>query len=142
LCLDDEDRVLVHEGVWKFGPFYELPGGGVEEGESPEEAVVRELEEEAGLHVRIERRLADVWRNGGLQHYFLVRPDRPSGRATLDLEPGYTPRWLPVAELADAPVWPKRLAWRVAAWHASGRWPDGPVPLIDSIVDLRPACRW
>jgi ADP-ribose pyrophosphatase YjhB (NUDIX family) len=142
ICLDDDDRVLVHRGEWRYGPYYALPGGGVEHGETPEEAVVRELEEEAGLHVRIDRRLADVWRNGGLQHYFLVRPERTSGRTTLDLEPGHTEEWLPIAALADVPVWPKRLAWRVVGWHANGRWPDHPLSLIDSIADLRPRCRW
>jgi ADP-ribose pyrophosphatase YjhB (NUDIX family) len=144
ICVED-GRVLVHRGEWKFGPFYELPGGGVEEGETPEQAVVRELEEEAGLHVRIERELATVWRPGGVnarQHYFLVRPEGASGRATLDLEPGFTQAWLPIGALGDEPVWPKRLAWRVASWHAAGRWPSSPVQLIDSIVDLRPACRW
>jgi 8-oxo-dGTP pyrophosphatase MutT (NUDIX family) len=144
ICLDDDDRVLANRGEWDRGPFYELPGGGVDEGETPEEAVVRELEEEAGLHVQIERELARVWRRDQAEHYYLVRPDGYSGRHAhhLDLEPGFTQVWLPIASLGDEPVWPKRLAWRVAAWHERGRWPDEPVPLIDSIFDLRPPCRW
>ena len=142
ICLDDDDRVVVNRGEWDRGPFYELPGGGVEAGETPEDAVVRELEEEAGLHVRVERKLADVWKDGREEHYFLVRPEGMSARSTLDLEPGFTQEWVPVSSLGDLPLWPKRLAWRVAAWHADGRWPDHPAQLVDTIADLNPPCRW
>jgi 8-oxo-dGTP pyrophosphatase MutT (NUDIX family) len=142
ICLDDDDRVVLNRGEWDRGPFYELPGGGVEEGETIEEAVVRELEEEVGLHVRIERKLANVWKSGREEHYFLVRPDGRSTRERLDLEPGFTTEWVPISSLAELPVWPKRLAWRVAGWHAEGQWPDAPAWLIDTITDLRPPCRW
>ena len=142
ICIDDDDRVVLNRGEWDRGPFFEIPGGGVEEGETVEEAVVRELEEETGLHVRIERKLAMVWKSGREEHYFLVRPDGPSLREQLDLEPGFTQEWVPISSLPDVPVWPKRLAWRVADWHAAGRWPESPVWLIDSIGDLNPPCRW
>ncbi len=42
------------KGVW--GSLWEFPGGCIEEGESPEEAIVREFEEETGFHVQIERK--------------------------------------------------------------------------------------
>lgn len=54
--LHDNGRVLLcrlskelpeWEGCWT------LPGGGLEFGESPEEAVVREVEEETGLKIRV-----------------------------------------------------------------------------------------
>lgn len=39
-------------------PIWVLPGGGIEPGESPEEAVVREVREETGLIVSVKRQIA------------------------------------------------------------------------------------
>lgn len=55
LVFDETDRVLLchrtDRDVWN------LPGGRVEPGESPRAAVAREVEEEVGLLVRVERLL-------------------------------------------------------------------------------------
>jgi 8-oxo-dGTP diphosphatase len=56
LCLDEGDRILlarlsieeVDVGAWT------LPGGGLDFGEHPDAAVIRELEEETGLRGEIE----------------------------------------------------------------------------------------
>ncbi len=49
------DILLVGEGPW--GPGYWLPGGGVEDGESSEEALRRELLEEAGATIHAYKRI-------------------------------------------------------------------------------------
>lgn len=58
-------------------PVWVLPGGGVDPGESPEQAVVREVLEETGLHVKIVRQLAEyspINRWTSPVHLFLCQP--------------------------------------------------------------------
>lgn len=49
LVLDGDDRVLLVRFDWPDKSVWALPGGGVDPGESLEQAVVRELAEESGL---------------------------------------------------------------------------------------------
>ena len=57
IVLDEEGKVilnLVHrDDMFGNQTCYETPGGGIDEGETPEEAVVRECEEEIGAKVEI-----------------------------------------------------------------------------------------
>jgi 8-oxo-dGTP diphosphatase len=119
---------------------YFIPGGSVEPGETPAVAAVRELKEETGLVGTVERLLATVLNRSREEHYHLVTTggDEPT---PLDLAPGQTLEWVPVADLPAIPVWPKRLAWRLPRWAEHG-WPDPPPVLADSIRDLRTPCDW
>lgn len=51
------DKLLLVEHILKGRDFFTLPGGGIEEGETPAEAALRELEEEAGVKGKIVRPL-------------------------------------------------------------------------------------
>ena len=56
LCRDDDGRVLLVRatgGPASAGQWL-LPGGGVRHGEHPQDAVVREIEEETGLRVKVD----------------------------------------------------------------------------------------
>ena len=48
---DDEGRVLLLKHVFRPGSGWGIPGGFLEEGEQPEEAIRRELREETGLEL-------------------------------------------------------------------------------------------
>jgi RimJ/RimL family protein N-acetyltransferase/8-oxo-dGTP pyrophosphatase MutT (NUDIX family) len=59
LLRDEADRVLLCELTYK--PDWDLPGGVVEPGESPFDAVEREVAEELGVHLAPQRLLAVDW---------------------------------------------------------------------------------
>ncbi len=56
VCRDG--KLLLVEKKMNGRDFFALPGGGIEENETPEEAALRELEEEAGVKGRLLRPLA------------------------------------------------------------------------------------
>jgi 8-oxo-dGTP diphosphatase len=62
----DEKKVLLIKR--RDVPVWVLPGGGIEENETAEEAIIREIEEETGLHVNVSRRVATY--TGG----FFIKP--------------------------------------------------------------------
>ena len=98
LCLDDRDRVLL---VGWHDPSdgscaWDMPGGGVEPGESPLEAARRELHEETGLPPEcVQDKTIWVMRNTywnnkrvlGPEQYFLARVDQPGELDRSGLEP-------------------------------------------------------
>lgn len=57
VVLLDADRILLARHQRRGGSYWVLPGGAVEPGETPEEAAVREVLEETGLQIRLERLL-------------------------------------------------------------------------------------
>ncbi len=85
VIFDDHDRVLLcHRrdiDAWN------LPGGGVEQGETPWDATVREVREEVGVDAEVVRLTGLYWKPGSDE---LVRAPTPflksqSGRGIRDL---------------------------------------------------------
>ncbi len=70
---DDKILLVKHEMHGRI--FFCLPGGGIEENETPEEAALRELKEEGGVDGEIIRKLTIQFKpdNRGEVHTFLIR---------------------------------------------------------------------
>ena len=53
--------------------YYIFPGGGVEDTETPEEAVIREINEELNLKIKIARKMFEFKNRGGREYYYLIK---------------------------------------------------------------------
>jgi ADP-ribose pyrophosphatase YjhB (NUDIX family) len=67
LIQDDQGRILLLEHTYRRRVPWGLPGGWLKHAESPESGLAREVMEETGLHVSVDRLLAaGFWRNSQL----------------------------------------------------------------------------
>ena len=99
LIQDDHGRVLVLEHTYRRNLPWGLPGGWLKHAESPEAGLVREVWEETGLRVRVDRLLAaDFW--GGSQLDLMYRCTVESGTYTSSDETGLH-RWVAPADLPE-----------------------------------------
>lgn len=84
--------LIRHEEHHNGRTYWLLPGGGREDGESEEECVIREIREETGLEVRVERLLVErdsTHPNQVYAHYKTYLCTPISGEA----QPGYEPEF-------------------------------------------------
>ncbi len=94
-----------------------FPGGAVEGNESPTEALVREIREELGIRIEVGQLVAEVSYQGSVQYYFAARViggifgtgcGREIVGPTAPDDGTHTPVWIPIAQLHEKPVHPKR----------------------------------
>ncbi len=104
IIIKDGNILLTHElnsGWWL------LPGGGLEDGETPEECVIREAEEETGYLVRPIRRflfMSEYYEEYRYSGYYFVCEVTGKGRMNLtDAEKrrGVQPEWIPLQDAID-----------------------------------------
>ena len=112
----EDGRVALIKRVREGRTYYLFPGGGVEAGETPEQAAIREAYEELGVHVRLGELVHEEVYAASRFLYFSAEivggefgtgewPDH-ADRSRLAREKSGThePVWLPLAELATAQV--------------------------------------
>lgn len=118
--------------------YFAFPGGGVDEGESPQEAAIREAEEELGILVEVEQKVAEVFFNGNMQHYFLVKKlsgefGTGKGEEYGEYNPAhgtYHPLWMPLVDVLTHNILPRELVDLVVQFTKEG-WPAEPVIIIE-----------
>ncbi|MGH9616580.1 MAG: 8-oxo-dGTP diphosphatase MutT [Acidobacteriaceae bacterium] len=100
---DKEVLICQRKAGTAMGLQWEFPGGKIEPGETPEQALHRELEEELGIEAKIGAYIAEVqhnYRNGGSIHLRFFAVHRFEGELRNRVFQGM--RWV---ELRDLPAY-------------------------------------
>ncbi|MEU4195713.1 NUDIX domain-containing protein [Kribbella sp. NPDC026611] len=145
IVLFSPDGVAAIERVRSGRRYHVLPGGQVEDGESPAEAARREAHEELGLLVKIRGLVAVVHFGDSTQHYFHAEAIGGSFGAGEGPEMGsedpergtYRAVWLPVRDLVVHDLRPNPIASALCAapdpeWLIDG-WLETPVAYDEGV---------
>ncbi|KMY28973.1 DNA mismatch repair protein MutT [Lysinibacillus xylanilyticus] len=116
----ENDTVGLIQRIRDGSVYYVFPGGGIENGETPEEGAKREAFEELGVEVKVNECIAKV-EYKGTQYFFLSEiingmfgtgqgeeyTDKERDRGT------YLPMWVDIKKLSSIDVKPKEVAIKV-----------------------------
>jgi 8-oxo-dGTP diphosphatase len=83
----DNGRLLMVRQAYRSAIIWTFPGGGIEPGESPERAAVREAQEEVRLDVQLIRLLSRRPRTGGTGVYYCYLGRIVGGELALGTDP-------------------------------------------------------
>ena len=138
IVLIEDNKVALIERHRAGLDYFVFPGGGVDDGETPEEAAVREALEELGVEVVIMQKVAEIHLDQSEQVYFLTervggKYGTGTGEEFTDSDPNnslggvYIPIWMPIEELpGHEKVFPFEVANLVVKSKTDG-WPKEPV---------------
>ncbi len=129
----ENGRVALIERVRDRHTYFKFPGGGVEDGESPQQAAVREAREELGVSVELGDLICVAYCKGREQRYYLATiagGTFGTGRGTEMMTSGttakgtYRPVWVDLTSLTELDVRPRALSEALASWTGDGeiRW--------------------
>ncbi|MBV6452760.1 MAG: RNA pyrophosphohydrolase [Anaerolineales bacterium] len=132
IVLIEDDKVALIERHRAGLDYFVFPGGGVDAGETPEQAAVREAMEELGGEVAVKKKVAEIHFDTSHQIYFLVERvsgefGTGTGEEMMDANPNdpeegiYIPVWMPIEELPrHEKVYPVALAKLVVQSRVNG----------------------
>lgn len=118
VVLLDGSNVCLIERNRKGRIYYLFPGGGVDAGETHEQAAVREAQEELGVTVKLLQLIADLKFKGARQTYHLARivggkfgtgTGEEMANSAASKSGSYTPLWMPLRAALQRDTRPKVL---------------------------------
>lgn len=109
------EQVLLMHRVNKGEEYWVFPGGGQEEGETPEETAMREIEEETTVRAKVGKLVYRIsWDTGDENYYFLCEylsgePKLPTDsieyQQMQDGDQVYEPLWVNISEVPKLKVY-------------------------------------
>jgi len=111
IVLIQNDQVALIERHRAGSDYFVFPGGGMDDGETPEQAAIREAMEELGIEVAIKQKISEIQLGQkSRQVYFLVEQvggefGTGTGEEYTDSDPDdpeegiYIPIWMPIDQL-------------------------------------------
>lgn len=126
IVLVQDGKVALIERHRAGTDYFVFPGGGTDEGETPEQAAIREAMEELGIEVAIKQQIAEIhYGQKSRQLYFLAEQTggefgTGTGEEFTDSDPDnpeegiYIPIWMPIEKLSEYQnVYPESVAKQV-----------------------------
>ena len=117
----ENNQIVLIKRSWNAFVYYVFPGGGIENGETPEDAAKREAMEELGVGVNVNECISKVKYNGNKQYFYKAEIlsgtigtgqgdeyiNKTRGRGT------YLPIWVGLEKLTSIDVRPMDVALKV-----------------------------
>ncbi len=118
-----ENKLLTYFFKSEKQQYWRIPGGGIEEGETPEQAAIRELREELGLRIALQRQFGPYLLKNKTHWYFLADtdPEKLPTENSGGFEESCTVSWLPVEHLAEFDIRPSALKWELVEYFQARR---------------------
>ena len=111
-----DDKILVMRRIKQGKEYYTFPGGSVEAGETPEQTVVREVDEETSIKAAVKKYIYYIkYDDGTDRHFFLcdyrsgeprLRDDSPEAAETKLGDNVYYPMWVNISDLPKLLLYP------------------------------------
>ena len=142
IILIEDNKVALIERHRGGVDYFVFPGGGVDEGETPEQAAIRETMEELGLEVLIKQKVVSIHFDQSTQVYYLVERvggefGTGTGEEFTDSDPNdpqegiYIPIWMPIDEISQHEnVFPVEVAKLVVKSQTDG-WSSEPIEVVE-----------
>jgi len=115
IVIRSENILLIHR-LNEGREYWVFPGGGVENSESIEDAVVRELKEETFLDITVGKLLYHVVRDDLTEEFFYLCDEFGGDLKLSDTAPellqegqSFTPVWVPIEQLSQLLVYPTEI---------------------------------
>lgn len=115
----EDGKLLVIKRIKNSEEYYTLPGGGVDEGETAEQAAEREVREEASVESRVVRKAyqEEVMKFGQTTYFISdyisgkpkLNPDSAEAEVMKEGKEKWEPMWLDIDKLAETRLLPTKI---------------------------------